>query len=1023
MTLAFIQKIAAGFASRLPDSARTRAFAGPVPSGPAAGARASYARGADPSWMILLVDESEAGDGSSGLLATAQALYALMPGSAPRAMALDSVWQAGAEGAALFVNGELFHGFSKADGAVADAVSRAVGELALLTRHGTAARAGEAASDTTGSLPGVPQAGSMPHQGFPPQPRGYPGGAPGYPPQQGFPAQAQGYPGAAPGYAPPPQGFPPQLQGYPGGAPGYPPQQGVPAQAHGYPGAGPGYPPPPHGYPAPAQGYPGVPGAAPSAAQLPPGYPAPPQPLPDSPRGYPGTAPGYPAAPQEFSVAPQGYPGAVPGSPPSPPVPGYPAAQTQQAYLSPSPGSQGPSSPSAPPSSPGAPPPDFPSPTVGDFPSSSAGDHPSPLTGDFPVSSAGDRPSPLTGGFPVSSAGDRPSTQVGNHPAPQPGDSPASPAGDHPGPDAGGPSEEVRVSPPDPPSPAPELFPEPYPRTESCHGATPEPFYPSVPVLLETPPDPEEEMLKRLRRLLLTVDQAQLKPDIEPARAAMAITAFAHGMGMDEMLLLVDNSSMGGGGIGIAASARAVCVKSLFGMPISVALDERAPSFSVEDEDIMVDGGVLVKLENVTGGLLPLNDVAVALNFLAGRAAGLPDPGDPSDDPLRTPGEFPPGPPMPEDELLERLSTMLAGCGQVRVRPALDPRCLATALGTYAAGLREDDVLFQADDTRSGDASFGLAVTRDRTYARWSGSDPATHPLGPALPEIMVKDDFIGVNGRRAARLTLSSDTARKAVANAMMFLARVNNAAARGAAGGSGPAGPPAGGPEPGGKESGPDTGPRAGAPDAGQKPGVPGAAPQSGDPGAGSRPVGSGAGSQPGGTDASSRPVGSGAAYPPAGPETGSRSGGTGTGFLPGGQEEGVSAGAETAAPSVPGHPGAKAPGDTLPAAPAQSPPGLPSSPPDGAAPPPGAPPFSAPAPVGVQPGQGPFSPGPPPASAVSPGSGPFQGVAPASASGPPPAPFPPGPPSGAAPSPAPSSQAGLPAGSGSAGGGGGT
>jgi hypothetical protein len=218
-------------------------------------------------------------------------------------------------------------------------------------------------------------------------------------------------------------------------------------------------------------------------------------------------------------------------------------------------------------------------------------------------------------------------------------------------------------------------------------------------------------------------------------------------------------------------------------MGLTVLLGKAMPFFSVEDEDILCDGGQLVKLENVTGGLLPLNDVAVALNFLAGRAAGLPDPKDPFDDPAPPPDEFPYGGPAFEGDILARLQSILTGAAQARVKPSLDPARVATALKTYAAGVREEDILFQVDDTRSGDASFGLVATKTRTYARWSGEEPVSLPLGPAIPEIIVKDDFVGLDGRRAARLSLSADFARKAVANALGYLARANAAAARAAA------------------------------------------------------------------------------------------------------------------------------------------------------------------------------------------------------------------------------------------------
>jgi hypothetical protein len=299
-------------------------------------------------------------------------------------------------------------------------------------------------------------------------------------------------------------------------------------------------------------------------------------------------------------------------------------------------------------------------------------------------------------------------------------------------------------------------------------------------VLLETPPDPEETALKKLRRILLAVDQALVKPDVDPAKAAVAAASYAPVASYDDILFQVDNSATGRGENGIVATWGAIHAKSLFGGGRSVRLGPQRPVFTVDDEDVVCEGVEIVKLETGTGGLLPLTDVAVALNFLAGRVAGAPDPKDPFDDPAPPPEAAAVYGPMSEAELLTRLAGLLAPVARCRVKPGLDPEKLRTALKSYAVEAREEDVLFQVDDTQSGEASFGLAVTRTGTYARWSGQDPVAFPLGPPVPEIIVKDDFIGIDGRRAARLTFLTDPARRAVAVALGFLARVNAAGIR---------------------------------------------------------------------------------------------------------------------------------------------------------------------------------------------------------------------------------------------------
>jgi hypothetical protein len=282
--------------------------------------------------------------------------------------------------------------------------------------------------------------------------------------------------------------------------------------------------------------------------------------------------------------------------------------------------------------------------------------------------------------------------------------------------------------------------------------------------------------------MLLAVDQAQVAPDIEPKLAANAVASYAYGARPEDILFLVDNSAMGGGENGVAATWGAVYAKSLFGRPVTLGLGYPALPFSVEDEDVLCGGRPMARLENVAGGLLPLNDVANALNFLAGRAAGEPDPPDPADSPAEPPAAAMVSCPLSPDEILARLSTLLAGIPQIRVKPGVSPRRAEKALAGYAAGVRVEDILFQAADDRRGVADYGLLAVWGCLYAWWSGSDPVCVPLGPEIPEVTVKDDYIGINGRRAARLQFYGDRAVQAVADALGFLARANAAYARAA-------------------------------------------------------------------------------------------------------------------------------------------------------------------------------------------------------------------------------------------------
>ncbi|MDR1312521.1 MAG: hypothetical protein LBQ12_02220 [Deltaproteobacteria bacterium] len=176
-------EIADAFRAGLPASAAGVAFAGPVPADRLRRAIGTFAAGADPNWTAVLVDESDSGDGTRGLVVTADALYASGVFMPAISLPLDEVVSASSEGRILLVNGRPFYPFEKLDAEAAEAVARAASGLAELRkawRNPPSAEAGPSAVPEPQSRPD-PQARPYPQSRPDPQARPYPQSRPGSP--------------------------------------------------------------------------------------------------------------------------------------------------------------------------------------------------------------------------------------------------------------------------------------------------------------------------------------------------------------------------------------------------------------------------------------------------------------------------------------------------------------------------------------------------------------------------------------------------------------------------------------------------------------------------------------------------------------------------------------------------------------------------------------------------------------------------------------------------------------------------
>ncbi|MDR1036831.1 MAG: hypothetical protein LBT40_09715 [Deltaproteobacteria bacterium] len=118
-----------------------------------------------------------------------------------------------------------------------------------------------------------------------------------------------------------------------------------------------------------------------------------------------------------------------------------------------------------------------------------------------------------------------------------------------------------------------------------------------------------------------------------------------------------------------------------------------------------------------------------------------------------------------------KIAAIMKGITKARVHPDHDRDRLAAALAGFAKACRPEDVYFHVDDSVDGIGETVLVVTHSEAFAGRGGAPPAVFTLGGKSRGIGVKDSRIEIDGTPLVLLESFSGHERACVAEALAFV------------------------------------------------------------------------------------------------------------------------------------------------------------------------------------------------------------------------------------------------------------
>ncbi|MDR1037111.1 MAG: hypothetical protein LBT40_11235 [Deltaproteobacteria bacterium] len=128
---------------------------------------------------------------------------------------------------------------------------------------------------------------------------------------------------------------------------------------------------------------------------------------------------------------------------------------------------------------------------------------------------------------------------------------------------------------------------------------------------------------------------------------------------------------------------------------------------------------------------------------------------------------------LPSDgEIREAIMYRLAGKARVHVKPDIPGKVSKGAIRSFAQVVDKDDVLFIVDDSRHGDAEYGLLATKDMAFVReWVKNLPVSRLLGPGPLNFTVTAKTILLDKKHFGSFVRVKEPTVAAVAGALGYL------------------------------------------------------------------------------------------------------------------------------------------------------------------------------------------------------------------------------------------------------------